>query len=386
MPLDGLLVDLDGTLIDSNPVHVAAWLEALRSHGYRVAPDRIAVEVGKGGDLLVPALLGASVERVDGEALRTAQADVFAQLAGRVGLPVQPGAEELLAALRDRKIRSALVTSSDDRQLDVAERESRVPWRDLFDEVVVGNEAAASKPHPDLVLAALEKLHLSAPQCAMLGDTPWDVLAAHRVGVEAIAVTAGGRTAAELHDAGARVVCTDPAAVVADLDGIARCVAPGALRLDRDMLATLMRHALAAAEEGLLAGELPIGALLVSGDGTPLGRAHDRFNGSTDRLHHAAIGACAAVGHGCAPPGTVLVSTVEPCLMCMGAAAAIGVYLVVYALPRGGAARATTGRVRVVGGVLAQRSRALLMDWLERPARNAAQEPHVLRLLGRDER
>src|SRR5215218_1179778 len=104
MAIDGVIFDLDGTLVDTNQVHVEAWRRVLESHGYRVAPDRIFVEIGKGGDNLVPDLLGREAEEKDGETMRAEQPKVYAKLAGERGLRVFPGARELIAALRERGI------------------------------------------------------------------------------------------------------------------------------------------------------------------------------------------------------------------------------------------------------------------------------------------
>ncbi|HEX3762793.1 MAG TPA: HAD hydrolase-like protein, partial [Kofleriaceae bacterium] len=84
--LAAALFDLDGTLVDTNDMHVRAWHAALRAHGFHVAPDRIAVEVGKGGDQLVPDLLGQGAEREAGDALRRAHDEVFTRLAEHEGI------------------------------------------------------------------------------------------------------------------------------------------------------------------------------------------------------------------------------------------------------------------------------------------------------------
>src|SRR5688572_3612712 len=278
MPIEGILVDLDGTLIDSNPVHIAAWVEALRRHGYVIAPDRVSLEIGKGGDQLVPSVLGRAIDETEGETLRRLQGEIFATLAGRVGLPVTLGAEDLLAALRARGLKIVLVTSSGDAHLEVAERASGVFWRDLVDHVVGADQVPRTKPAPDLIAAALDRLALSPTQCALIGDTRWDAIAAARAGVASVGLTVGGQEASALHAAGARIVCRDPAELLATLERALTRLSPGALRLDRGVLVHLMRHAITAAEEALLAGEVPIGAVLVDGDGAVIGRGHDRCN------------------------------------------------------------------------------------------------------------
>ena len=115
MALGAMIFDIDGTLIDSNPAHVEAWVQAFGRFGYKVAADRVSVEIGKGGDKLVPSILGASADRKDGDGLRDAQKEEFLALARRTRLPVFPDARELLAELERRGLRTALATSSFNR-------------------------------------------------------------------------------------------------------------------------------------------------------------------------------------------------------------------------------------------------------------------------------
>src|SRR4051812_7579166 len=112
MALDGVLFDLDGTLPDTNGAHVEAWRRAFEACGYRVGPDRIAVEVGKGGDLLVAAVLGAGAEKKDGERLREEHGRAFLEIAGHTRFGLFPGAVDLPRRLRERGIKTALATSS----------------------------------------------------------------------------------------------------------------------------------------------------------------------------------------------------------------------------------------------------------------------------------
>src|SRR3954454_12666804 len=102
MALDAVLFDLDGTLIDPNAAHVEGWRRAFEACGYKVPPDRIAVEIGKGGDFLVSAVLGQSAEKKPGERLRKLSADAFLEVARKEHFRLMPGAEELLASLRQR--------------------------------------------------------------------------------------------------------------------------------------------------------------------------------------------------------------------------------------------------------------------------------------------
>ena len=111
MPLDGIVFDLDGTLTDTNRAHVSAWQQALREFGFNLPEERIAREIGKGGDKLVPALLGESIPESRGKELREAASRNFHRIAD-AGLEAYPGAEDLLVRLRDLNVRTAIATSS----------------------------------------------------------------------------------------------------------------------------------------------------------------------------------------------------------------------------------------------------------------------------------
>lgn len=394
MAIAGFLLDLDGTLIDSNRSHTLAWVEAFEKHGYRVAEDRLALEIGKGGDQLVGDLLGVEAEKKAGDAIRKTQQKAFARRAGRDGLPVMPGAEALLAALRDRGIRTALATSCTSEGIEVAERASGVMWSVLVDEVVDASDIERTKPHPDLVRAACDKLRLHPAQCALLGDTPWDARAARAGGVVMAGITSGGRDGKVLRRAGARSVYRDAAELVDRLDDVLRLLSPATIPLDAAGLTELMRHALHAAEEGMLAGEVPIGAVLARGDGTIVARGHNRFNETGNQARHAEIDAFEQAAGKLSLDGrdAILVSTLEPCVMCTGAAMEVAVDTILYALTApedSGTLRVTPPESpenqmpRIVGRVLERESRALFESWLERPNHNVAQETYVRRLLAK---
>ena len=392
MALTGFIFDLDGVLIDSNLVHVDAWEQVFRRAGFRVAPDRLSAEMGKGGDKLIPSLLGDEVETQQGADLRAQQAEVYASLALANGLRVSPGAQQLIAELRRRGLRLALASSSHRKQLDVAERASGVKWGALMDEVISASDVAETKPAPDLVRRAVEGLGLSPAQCAMLGDTPWDARAAIPAGVVAVGITRGGNSAETLLGAGARIVYADPAALLTSLDEALGIVSPGSAELSSPTLERLMRAALRAAEQGMSEGEVPIGSVIANGAAEILAEGHNTFNRTRDRTAHAEMDAFRRVA-GRLPVearDTILVSTVEPCVMCTGAALETAVDTIIFGLEApadGGTARVQapvspeSQRTRIVGGVLAKESRALFGQWLTLPGRNRAQEPFVRQLL-----
>jgi HAD superfamily hydrolase (TIGR01509 family) len=392
MALDGFIFDFDGTLIDSNETHMQAWQRAFARHGYVVALDRIRLEVGKGGDTLVPSILGHDFDAKDGKKLRDAQPEEFRKLAESNGLPVFPGAQALLQELRKRKIRTVLATSSGKKQLALSETISGLAISKLVDEITNADDIETSKPAPDLVTAAVKKLGMTPAQCAMLGDTPWDAQACKHGGVVCLGLTCGGRPAADLLKAGARAVWRDPADVLAHLDDALRIASPGSARLKQKALEGLMREALAVARDGMAHGEVPIGAVLARGDGTTVARGYNELNRLGDKTAHAEM-VTFAHARGKMPADAddlILVSTLEPCVMCLGASMEARVDTIVYGLRApadSGTGRVSppespgTGMPRIVGDLLAPASRSLFQEWLAKPANNPDQVRFVQQLL-----
>jgi beta-phosphoglucomutase-like phosphatase (HAD superfamily) len=218
MTLKGMILDIDGTLVDTNAAHVEAWRRAFARLGYDVPTDRIIPEIGKGGDQLVPSVLGEDVEKRQGDVLRRLQKEEFLALAATQRFRVFPGTEEIFPALRARDIRTALATSSDDKNLDATLASSGVDLRRLADVVVTRTAGERSKPAPDLVVDAVEKIGLSATECAMVGDTIYDGQACSRAGVVFLGVLSGGTPESALRVAGAQEVWEDVGHLLADLD------------------------------------------------------------------------------------------------------------------------------------------------------------------------
>jgi HAD superfamily hydrolase (TIGR01509 family) len=219
MMLRAVIFDIDGTLVDTNAAHVEAWREAFAAHGYNIPRERILPEVGKGGDQLVPALLGKDGDRRDGEAVRRLHGEIFHRIAQQQHFCVFPGVKELLAELYRRGLCTALATSSKQDQLELVEKSADLKLRSLVDVVVTSDSAGASKPAPDIVLATLKKLDLPAESCLLVGDTAHDAEAARRAGVPCLGVLCGGCSSEEaLRFAGVRSVWRDPADLLAHLD------------------------------------------------------------------------------------------------------------------------------------------------------------------------
>ena len=391
--LTALIFDLDGTLVDTNDLHAESWVRGLARHGYTVPIDRVRPEMGKGGDNVAPALLGEGAAARDGDRIREAVAEAYAALTAERGVRVFDGAVDLLADLRRRGFRTALATSSGAADLDATFAAAGVDLREHVDAVVTKADVERSKPHPDVVVAAYQKLGVGPAECAMVGDTPHDAESAKRAGVVTLGVLCGGvNDARTLVSAGARRVYDGPADLLAELDDALQVASPARVRLTGDRLEALMREALAAAEEGMAAGEAPIGCAIADGDGRVVARGYNEMNRTQNKTAHAEIMTFAKAA-GTLPLDArdfTLVSTLEPCVMCTGAAMEAAVDTIVYALKA--PADSGTGRVRppespesqmprIVGEVLAAESRRLFERWLE-AHRGEPQAAYVEQLLG----
>jgi HAD superfamily hydrolase (TIGR01509 family) len=191
------VLDIDGTLVDTNYHHAIAWFRAFRRLGETLPLYRIHRHIGMGGDQLVGALAGEDFERAHGDEVRALQGDFYMQLIAEVR-PLA-GARELLLELKRRG--HACVLASSAKQHEVDHYLDLLDARDLADGWTTSADVERTKPEPDLVAAAVEQAGGGA--AVMLGDSTWDCEAAKRAGVETIAVLTGGFSEQELRDAGA---------------------------------------------------------------------------------------------------------------------------------------------------------------------------------------
>ena len=183
-----LLFDVDGTLIDSNGAHTEAWVRSLREHGVDAEADQIRRLIGMGGDKLLPAVAHTSEDSDLGQAITRRKKGIFATLLPT--LQATPGARPLLEYLREHKVDLVIATSADDREVSALLEQAGVD--DLIPERASKDDAQASKPDPDIVQAALDRANARPEQCVLIGDTPYDIEAANRAGIRAIALRCGG--------------------------------------------------------------------------------------------------------------------------------------------------------------------------------------------------
>ena len=217
---DTVVLDLDGTLVDSVYVHSLAWKEAFREVGVDIPTYRLHRAVGMGGDRLVAAVAGEVVEDAIGDVVRKLHDDLFRDRRGEVH-PLD-GAAELLAACQGAGLRQVVASSS--KAEDAGALLDLVEGSYVISDVVSGNEGP-SKPAPDLVVQAMERA--GSGRAFLVGDAVWDVESAARAGIPCVGLLTGGYSEAELRDAGAVAVYDTPREVAADLPGVLALVAAG---------------------------------------------------------------------------------------------------------------------------------------------------------------
>ena len=192
------LFDLDGTLVDANYQHTLAWFRALRRHEIVLPIWRIHRHIGMGGDQIVAALAGDDVEAELGDLLRAAEHEEFLRMRDEC----QPF-DEAAGLLEDLHARGVtIVLASSASKDDVEHFLARLDARDVFDGWTTADDVPRSKPHPDIVNAALSKSG-GAERAVMFGDSRWDIEAAANAGLETVCVLTGGWSEQELRDAGA---------------------------------------------------------------------------------------------------------------------------------------------------------------------------------------
>jgi HAD superfamily hydrolase (TIGR01549 family) len=206
------VLDVDGTLVDTNYHHAIAWYRAFREHGLTLPVWRIHRHIGMGGDQLVAAVAGRRVEERRGDSIRAAQTALYADLMGEV----QPFADarRMLVLLRERGHRLVLASSAKQEEVDYYL--DLLDARQLADAWTTSADVRATKPAPDLVLAAVDKA--GGGEAALVGDSTFDCQAAGRAGVPALAILTGGFSEQELRDAGAARVFASIQELCAQLD------------------------------------------------------------------------------------------------------------------------------------------------------------------------
>ncbi|HEY0786974.1 MAG TPA: HAD family hydrolase [Acidobacteriaceae bacterium] len=203
-----LLTDIDGTLVDSNTLHAEAWRRTFEHFGIHIGMDEAWRQIGKGGDQVIPCFVPeADRERLE-KPLKEFREDIFHRdYMARIVAFSQ--SRELLQRVRDSGMKIVLATSSEQEDLPTYAR--IIGMEDLVDEASTSADAKASKPEADIFASALKKIGKKAEQAVALGDTPWDAMAAGKLGIPVIGLTCGGWKRDDLRDAGCVEVWQDPA-------------------------------------------------------------------------------------------------------------------------------------------------------------------------------
>lgn len=204
LAVDTVVLDVDGTLVDSVYTHVQAWSHAFQAIGTQVSAWQIHRAIGMGGDRLVSEVAGQRVEQALGDRVRELHDAYYADLFGMVR--ALPGADDLLAALRKAGFTVVLASSGTTEQTELAM--DLLAASDVASARVSGGEVEASKPAPDLVEAAIDRA--GGSRAVLIGDSLWDVRSAASAGVPAIALRCGGFSEADLLEAGAVAVFDSP--------------------------------------------------------------------------------------------------------------------------------------------------------------------------------
>jgi HAD superfamily hydrolase (TIGR01549 family) len=209
---DTAIFDVDGTLVDSNYQHALAWFRAFRRFGITLPLWRLHRGIGMGGDLYVPTLAGEDVEKAHGDALREAWSKEFDTMIGEVQ-PLE-GAHDLLKEIKKRGFKLVLASSGAADMVDTFL--DLIDGKSLADEWTTSDDVEHSKPEPDLVRVALDKV--KGASGVMVGDSTWDAVAAGKLKIPTIGVQTGGFSVEELRSAGASMVYDSLVQLRAHLD------------------------------------------------------------------------------------------------------------------------------------------------------------------------
>ena len=209
----GVILDVDGTLVDSNDAHANAWVEAFAEAGITVAFSKIRRLIGMGGDKLVPAACGIEEDSPEGEKVSKCRGEIFKERYLPT-LQAFPGAPDLLQRMHQDGLKLVVASSAKPDELKTL---PRICGGDkVIESTTSSDDAAQSKPDPDIVLAAIEKIKLPHSELLMLGDTPYDIEAGRKAGIHIVALRCGGWSDANLGNSLA--VYDSPADLLAHYD------------------------------------------------------------------------------------------------------------------------------------------------------------------------
>lgn len=201
--LQGVIFDIDGTLVDSNDAHAESWVDTFAEAGYDVPFDVVRPLIGMGGDKLLPKAANIQQDSEEGKRLTKRRSEIFREKY-LPRLKALPGSRALVLRVRKDGLAPVVATSAKDKELKALLKAAQVD--DLMEEKATSSDAKRSKPDPDIVRAAIDQSGIQRDNLVMIGDTPYDIEAASRAGVRIIGFRSGGwdddklRGAVEIYD------------------------------------------------------------------------------------------------------------------------------------------------------------------------------------------
>ena len=211
--IHAVIFDVDGTLVNSNDAQAKSWVEALKEFGYSVPYEKVRPLIGMGGDKVLPETIGVQKDSEKGKQISKRRGEIFKEKYLPT-IQAFPGAQELLDRMREQGLKLAIATSAQPDELRPLLQ--IVGAADLIEDKTTSEDAKSSKPDPDVMQVTLKKVGYPPNEVVMIGDTPYDIEAASKVGVGTIAFRCGGWNDADL--AGAIAIYNDPADLLAHYD------------------------------------------------------------------------------------------------------------------------------------------------------------------------
>jgi HAD superfamily hydrolase (TIGR01509 family) len=187
--IHGVILDVDGTLIDSDDAQASSWVDALKQNGFHVSFDKVRPLIGMGGDKLMPKVIGVSKDCELGKRIDKARKDIFMQ-EYLPHIKAFPGTSELIKRMRERALKVTVASSAPKDQLKKSLE--LVGASDLIEEETSSKDVSQSKPDAEPVEETLKRAGMPPDEVVMIGDTPYDIESAKKVGIGTIAFRTGG--------------------------------------------------------------------------------------------------------------------------------------------------------------------------------------------------
>ena len=211
----GVILDVDGTLVDSNDVQAHAWLDAMAENGYQVPFEKVRPLIGMGGDKVLPEVLGIDKDSDIGKKI-SQQRKEFVKTRYLSSIKPFPGSRDLLQHMHDKGLKLVIATSAEPDELEKTLSIIGPDVKDMITTETTSKDAPKSKPDTDIMQAALQRSGCARDEVVMLGDTPYDLEAAAKASINSIALRCGGWNDNELSQAIA--IYNDPADLLAHYD------------------------------------------------------------------------------------------------------------------------------------------------------------------------